>query len=83
MPNEQQQAKPTFETGLEELEKMLDRKEQVSIMVPVTKKMIDIIEKAYKSIPPKSEHKIFDWFINIISAHRDYSKPQLEVRLTP
>ena len=71
------------EFQLEELAQLLDRKEEVSIMVPVTQKMVDIIDKAYKNIPPKSEHKIFDWFINIKSALRDYSKPQLEVRLTP
>jgi hypothetical protein len=71
------------EFQLEELAKLLDRKEHLSITVPVTQKMIDIIEAAYKNIPPKSEHSLFDWFINLKSALRDYKKPVLEVRLTP
>lgn len=71
------------EFQLEELAKLLDRKEEVFITVPVTQKMIDIIESAYAKIPPKREHSLFDWFINLRSALRDYKKPQLEVRLTP
>lgn len=71
------------EFQLEELAQLLDRKEQISITVPVTQKMVDIVEKAYKHIPPKTEHSLFDWFINLQSALRDYKKPQLEVRLHP
>lgn len=71
------------EFQLEELAKLLDRKEHVSITVPVTQRMVDIIDKAYKSIPSKTEHSLFDWFINLKSALREYKKPELEVRLQP
>ena len=71
------------EFQLEELAQLLDRKEEVSIMVPVTQRMVDIIEQAYNKIPPKSEHSLFDWFINLKSALREYKQPQLEVRLQP